>query len=57
MPLRKPLRSNTGQHTLLPAAGSRGPHVFIALGTIPTKTFLSWTFGKSTVVSLVSSIS
>lgn len=54
MKLRKPQRSATGGHTLLPAAHTSHPHVLVALGTLPVRTFLSWTFGRSTVVRSIS---
>ena len=52
MKIRKPLRSATGAHTLLPATHITHEHVLVALGTLPVRTFLRLVFGRSTVVRL-----
>ncbi|EPQ55356.1 UPF0187-domain-containing protein [Gloeophyllum trabeum ATCC 11539] len=41
-------RSATGQHPLLPAQGQRTTQIYIPL--VPDRTFVTWTFGKDTVI-------
>ncbi|KZT22528.1 hypothetical protein NEOLEDRAFT_1097736 [Neolentinus lepideus HHB14362 ss-1] len=41
-------RSATGHHPLLPAQGQRTTQIYIPL--VPDRTFVTWTFGKDTVI-------
>ncbi|TFK50809.1 UPF0187-domain-containing protein [Heliocybe sulcata] len=41
-------RSATGRHPLLPASGPRTTQIYIPL--VPDRTFVTWTFGKDTVI-------
>ena len=40
----------TGNHALLPASRGRSTELFVPL--VPTRAFISWTFGRGTVVRL-----